>query len=80
MAWLAGLFSGVLGKVVPILVDLLWSKLEARLEAYFEQKSQIKRISTEAASLKEELKGATTDAERIQILRKIGAFSDRIGQ
>lgn len=73
------MFAGLLEKVGEMIVSLLWSKIEAKLEKYFEQKSQIKRISTEAGALQSELKGATTDAERIQILRKINAFSDRIG-
>lgn len=71
--------ESLLVKVGLQLVDWLWVKIEERLEKYFELKSQIKKISNEAESLKEELKGATTDAERFQILKKIADFSDRIG-
>jgi hypothetical protein len=74
-----GFLEAVLAKIGAQLVEWLWSKLEARLEDYFEKTSQIKSISVEATALKEELKNATTDAERVQILRKIGAFQDRIG-
>ncbi len=74
-----GFLETILSKIGLQLVEWLWAKIEERLEKYFEQKSQIKKISTEAAALNQELKGATTDAERIQILRKIGDFSDRIG-
>ncbi len=74
-----GFLESLLTKIGVQLVDWLWSKIEERLEKYFEDKSQIKKISHEASSLKEELKNATTDAERLQILRKIAAFQDRIG-
>jgi predicted phage-related endonuclease len=74
-----GFLESLLAKVIANIVDKLWAKLEERLEKYFEMKSQIKGISTEANALKEELKNATTDAERIQILRKIAGFQDRIG-
>ncbi len=74
-----GLLESLLTKIGMQLVEWLWGKIEERLEKYFEIKSQIKKISTEAGSLKEELKHATTDAERIQILRKIADFQDRIG-
>lgn len=69
----------VIGKVGGIFADAIASRVEARLDKYFEAKSQIRKISGEASELKEELKGATTDAERIQILRKIAGFQDRIG-
>lgn len=75
-----GFLESLLSKIGIQLVDWLWGKIEERLEKYFEQKSQIKKISTEANALKEELKGATTDAERFQILRKIADFQDRIGE
>jgi hypothetical protein len=74
-----GFLEAVLARIGAQLVEWLWSKIEARLEDYFEKTSQIKSISVEATALKEELKNATTDAERVQILRKIGAFQDRIG-
>lgn len=74
-----GFLESLLTKVGTKLVEMLWAEIEERLETYFETKSQIKAISTEADSLKEELKNATTDAERIQILRKITNFSERIG-
>lgn len=74
-----GFLESLLTKIGVQLVDWLWGKIEERLEKYFEMKSQINKISKEAAGLKEELTNATTDAERIQILRKIGDFSDRIG-
>lgn len=75
-----GFLESILTKIGLQLVEWLWTKIEARLEAYFEFKSEVKKISTEAVSLKEELKNATTDAERVQILRKIASFQDRIGQ
>lgn len=71
--------TSILSTVGSQLFEWLWAKIETKLDAYFEAKSQIKSIATEAGALNEELKNATTDAERIQILRKIGAFSDRIG-
>lgn len=74
-----GFLESILTKIGLKLVEWLWAKIEVKLEIYFETKSQIKKISTEAEALKSELKSATTDAERIQILRKIGAFQDRIG-
>ena len=74
-----GFLEVILSKIGSQLFEWLWAKLEARLEKYFEAKSAIKKISDEAGALKEELKNATTDAERIQILRKINNFSDRIG-
>ena len=74
-----GFLESLLTKIGVQLVDWLWGKIEERLDKYFEMKSQIKKISTEAGALKEELKNATTDAERFQILRKINDFSDRIG-
>lgn len=74
-----GFFEAILAKVGSQLIEWLWVKIEAKLESYFEAKSQINKISTEASALKEELKSATTDSERIQILRKIGAFTDRLG-
>lgn len=72
--------QSLLAKVIANLVDKLWAKLEERLDKYFETKSQIKKISTEADALKEELKNATTDAERFQILRKISDFGARLGE
>lgn len=72
--------QSLIAKIIANIVDKLWARIEERLEKYFEQKSQIKQISTEAGALKEELKNATTDAERFQILRKIADFQDRIGQ
>lgn len=74
-----GFIETLLTKIGLQLVEWLWVRIEARLETYFEIKSQIKAISNEANDLKEELKNATTDAERFQILRKIGSFQDRIG-
>lgn len=74
-----GFLETVLARIGAQLVEWLWVRIEGRLEKYFEAKSQIKQISNEASALKEELANATTDAERIQILRKIGGFSDRIG-
>ncbi len=71
--------ESLLTKIGLQLMDWLWGKIEERLDLYFETKSQIKKISTEANGLKEELKNATTDAERFQILRKIAAFQDRLG-
>ena len=73
------ILEAILAKIGTNLVEWLWGKLEAKLDTYFEMKSQINSISTEAGHLQEELKNATTDAERIQILRKIGAFSERLG-
>lgn len=73
------MIESILTSVGLKLVDWLWAKIEVKLEAYFEMKSQIKAISNEANDLKEELKNATSDAERFQILRKIGNFQDRIG-
>lgn len=74
-----GFLEVILTKIGSQLVEWLWAQIEKKLENYFETKSQIKSISNEAGALQEELKSATTDAERIQILRKIGNFSDRIG-
>lgn len=74
-----GFLEAILAKVGSQLVEWLWAKIETKLNTYFEMKSQINKISTEAGALKEELKNATTDSERIQILRKIGDFSNRIG-
>ena len=73
------MFAGILEKVGEMVVSLLWAKIEAKLEKYFETKSQIKKISTEAGALKDELKNASNDSERAQILRKISDFSERIG-
>ena len=75
-----GFLEAVLARIGTQLVQWLWDKIEERLEKYFEAKSQINAISKEAGELKQELSNATTDAERIQILRKIGGFSDRLGQ
>jgi hypothetical protein len=75
-----GFLESLLTKLGLQLVDWLWAKIEAKLEIYFETKSQIKKISNEAGELQEELRNATSDAERIQILRKINSFSDRLGQ
>lgn len=74
-----GFFEAILAKIGASLAEFVWNKIEAKLEVYFEQRSQINTISSEAGALKEELKGATSDAERIQILRKIGSFSERLG-
>jgi hypothetical protein len=71
--------ESILTKIGLKLVEWLWAKLELKLQEYFEIKSKIKSISNEAGALKEELKNATTDAERFQILRKINNFQDRIG-
>lgn len=73
------MIESILTNIGLKLVDFLWAKIEVKLDAYFEMKSQIKAISNEANDLKEELKNATSDAERFQILRKIGSFQDRIG-
>lgn len=73
------MIESILTSVGLKLVDWLWAKIEVKLEAYFEMKSQIKAISNEAGALKDELKNATSDAERFQILRKINSFQDRIG-
>lgn len=73
------MFETLLTNIGLKLVEWLWVRIEAKIDKYFEMKSQIKAISNEANDLKEELKNATTDAERFQILRKIGNFSDRIG-
>lgn len=74
-----GFLEALLAKIGAQLVEWLWGKIEAKLELYFEAKSKINSISIEASALKEELKNATTDAERVQILRKIGSFSERLG-
>lgn len=73
-----GFLEAILAKVGAQLVEWLWTKIEEKLTQYFETRSKLNSISTEASALKEELKNATTDAERIQILRKIGSFSERI--
>lgn len=73
------MIESILTNIGLKLVEWLWAKIVVKLDAYFEMKSQIKAISNEANDLKEELKNATTDAERFQILRKIGNFQDRIG-
>ena len=75
-----GFLESLLTKIGLRLVEWLWGKIEERLELYFEFKSQVKKISTEAEALKEELKNASTDAERFQILRKIADFQSRIGE
>lgn len=74
-----GFLEAILSKIGLQLVDYLWVKIEAKLEQYFETRSKLNSISTEASALNAELKTATTDAERIQILRKIGSFSERLG-
>jgi hypothetical protein len=74
-----GFFESILAKIGASLAEFVWNKIEAKLTVYFEQRSQISAISGEAGALKEELKNATSDAERIQILRKIGSFSERLG-
>lgn len=68
-----------MGFIVTPIVNAVWSGIEKKLDAYFEQRSKISAISTEAGALTEELKNASSDAERIQILRKIGSFSERLG-
>lgn len=74
-----GFLESILMKIGTLLADRVIALVEQRLKEYFEFKGQISAISKEANSLKEELKNATTDAERFQILRKIGAFNERIG-
>lgn len=74
-----GFLESLLTKLGMQLVEWLWGKIEERLEKYFETRGSINKISAEAGELKEELKNATTDAERIEILRKINAFADRMG-
>lgn len=74
-----GFFEGILAKIGASIAEFVWNKIEAKLEIYFEMRSQVTAISSEAGALKEELNNATSDAERIQILRKVGAFSERLG-
>lgn len=74
-----GFWEGILARVAASIAEKVYTLVEARLDDYMEKRSKIKAISTEADQLKEELKGATTDAERIQILRKLSNFTDRIG-
>lgn len=73
------MFESIIAAISGAIFDKLWVLVEAKLNSYFEAKSKISAISTEAGQLQEELKNATTDAERIQILRKIGDFSERLG-
>lgn len=75
-----GFIESLLAKIGMSLVEFLWAKIEIKLNEYFEAKSKIQRISTEAGQLKEELKNATTDAERFKILRKISDFQDILGK
>jgi hypothetical protein len=74
-----GFLESILASIGAKIAEVIWNKIEAKLEVYFEQRSQISSISSEAGALQEELKSATSDAERIQILRKIGSFSERLG-
>lgn len=63
--WLAG-----------IIAKAVVEKVSFQLQQYFETKSKISAITTEAKSLMGELDNAQSEAERKAILRKIANFSD----
>ena len=56
----------------------MFEVVRVRLEAYFETKTKVSKISKEAGELKNELKEAQSDQERMAILRKISDFTDSI--
>ncbi len=51
-------------------------RVERRLDDYFEKKTKINSITTEARVLMGELDNAETPEEKAAIMRKIGNFSD----
>lgn len=63
--WLAG-----------IIAKAVMEKVAAQLNEYFETKTKINAIGTEAKELMGELDNAQSDEERKAIMRKISNFSD----
>ena len=65
LTWIGGLIGNIVA-----------SRVEARLDVYFEKKAKITTIGNEAKELFQELDNAQSESERKAILRKLSSFSD----
>lgn len=67
---------GFVNWIAGVIAKAVMEKVAAQLEQYFETKTKITSITTEARVLMGELDNANSPEEKAAIMRKIGNFSD----